>query len=525
MTVSKAIALYELIFFFILISSVSATVTVTMNFTNVLRVIPNNFTGANADVFLGRGANDGSSVPMNETRAAFKNIFNGSSVCFRVDARPDLVGADGLYDDSAHDITRDAIQWAYNETIAGRATCVDLLFHGTPSWLANISAGVCTSANNNTCSPTNFQYYADLVVNGTKNLTNNGAYFGVIRSVEVGNEVDNPSFWHNSQARDAIARYADYYTLYNLTYTSLKAWNSSAPVTMSSSSPNSTNYRSSVFGNISDSAYMPPHPYDFGNGQPYFYGDYYIKFYLIPWSTICQTYGRPYCTHMLFTEAGTNDEGIKNATLSNFNNTYSAYARFQGEMYKQSSIVGFDWYVFMQYDCTNSTPFWAMYGRIAKCGSPTYYAPANLTKDLARLFPVGVTIVNTSSNDTNIYPLAGYLSTSNFSVMVSNNGSVTQDILVNITGGYIISAFVEKNSTALTFDNNGFTIPSVALNQTVMVTGTYSLTTGCGNTYYGTVAIITSPGVAFFGANSTCGFSNVTTPTSVKYINGVGGVN
>jgi len=103
---------------------------------------------------------------------------------------------------------------------------------GTPEWLVNKTSGYCTlSGNNNTCPPSNYSLWGDMIYNFLDEIGCDAD----ICSVEAWNEPEGVSSWLNDLVSTDPIKAIEYNKLANATYQAVTRFNSSmiihAPIT------------------------------------------------------------------------------------------------------------------------------------------------------------------------------------------------------------------------------------------------------------------------------------------------------
>ena len=125
---------------------------------------------------------------------------------------------------------KNLVQYAAEETSAGRPTKVLIIAGYMPTWLAESNTTRC-SVNSSTCFYNNESRWKQLIDDYLTYVTTNHSYDSVVE-VEAWNEPTITAFWLNNLNEDTqyINRSQLYEQLYNATYSAVKAYNSSIRV-------------------------------------------------------------------------------------------------------------------------------------------------------------------------------------------------------------------------------------------------------------------------------------------------------
>lgn len=125
--------------------------------------------------------------------------------------------SEGVFNSNASQQHTRLVAWA-------KANNQKILFnmYGTPNWLANKTNNYCTTANNITCTPTDYGKMANVTVDFLNNISCDANTC----IIEVGNEPDSSLFWLNNLSEsngNSSIRSIEYNKLYNATYLAVKS--------------------------------------------------------------------------------------------------------------------------------------------------------------------------------------------------------------------------------------------------------------------------------------------------------------
>lgn len=326
---------------------------------------------------------------------------------------------------------RDVVEWAGNETAAGRPTKVLVILSYMPSWLAASNAAWC-SAGSMTCPPSNYTRWEELITDWMNYTTQDHAYDDAV-AVEVWNEPSLTTFWMNNlhQTNNITDRIGAYNTLYNHTADAVRTWNASIDIAGPAGAiytywnPYSQNWvqdfcqNNTVYDAVSFHVYPEITDGDISSNLDTFRGyvDAYCRSGVDIWVT---------------------EWNYVNSNMQ-VNQSDTVYAKQFYQMYDYMLSSGADRYRSMVYDWMDVFP----YNYTARDGWPyrwdsvyeqaQLYTPYNITANLSTYHSTGSQSVNTSTDTPSILSIASNNGSAHY-VSVFNSETDTRNLTIAVTG-------------------------------------------------------------------------------------------
>lgn len=380
----------------------------------------------------------------------------------------------------------ETIKWAYENNIS-----VILILQSMPWWLANTTIAEAKCSNNNdTCPPTNYTKWGEVVVAYINNVTSNGTYASAVQ-IEVWNEPDLDDFWLagiGEDATNASIRSKYYNLLYSATYTAVKA----AYPTMKVGGPAFTadDFRGTTmmqgflsnFTNQFD--FISVHRY-LESGESSFSSILQTK--LNNLIKNCTAYGAA-CDNIYLDEYN-----VKNSTIQNTSTYSGQFGSLDADalsalLNTYPSRVSASLYHWSEYTNYSNTAYYPGYPyRWSMVSEPqmdnVIYSTYNITKLFATNHKAGNTVLNSSSNDTQLKVVASKDSAGKYYITLTNTNSTKVNVTLSFSNtiaapsGYYTYLRNVENNEYYNLTDNRVTIHDISGYGVMTLRGDYAILT------------------------------------------------
>lgn len=305
---------------------------------------------------------------------------------------------------NAYNINRDInlVHWAYDNNIK-----IQYIASYMPGWNSNQTSD-CALNYNSTCPPLNYTLWGESVTQFLDIVTLNGTYNNV--EVEVWNEPDSSTFWLNNLTQNDSKRIPLYLNLYQTTYNAIKARYPNMKV----GGPSYSSGTEKALGGLWMGAFMGNVSMDFFSYHTYrqsIWGDNISAPYQNYWddllvkqvSTIknnCASYNIP-CSNIQLGEWSDYNSNEK-ANVTNIYNMQLGLAYLAAIKYYPSMTLSlYQWADARNYSKSGTDQLWSMVSEPKLDGK--LYVSYNITKQLSSNHKAGDLVLNSSSNNNNLF--------------------------------------------------------------------------------------------------------------------------
>jgi hypothetical protein len=268
-----------------------------------------------------------------------------------------------------------------------------------PPWLADTSILGCNENNPSKCPPYDYDLWGEIVVDYLDRLTRDGIYSDDL-IVEVWNEPD-VSFFLSDLSDDDIKKSVNYVLLYNSTFYYIKSKYFDLEIGGPSSSWISKFNLNNYFLNSSivNFDFFSYHRYT-SDLYSALYDDTNIA------KSLCYNNGKS-CDYLIIGEWNTYDSSQKNSSLNSsryITNTAIGYVAVLNNWPSNVSMLLYQWSEAYKYSNTANYPEYPQkWNMVSEPGLDNEYTPAyNVTKNFAHFHAGGDTVVNSSSDNSNV---------------------------------------------------------------------------------------------------------------------------
>lgn len=382
----------------------------------------------------------------------------------------------------------------------------------TPSWLMDNSTGLCT--NPVFCPPSNYTIWNNIIVHYINNITNGGQYISAIAGFEIWNEPDTAFFMGKATSQYNNSIY--YNILFNNTYNILK---SAYPATPVYGPATDETMNAITFGWISNFSYfgslnLSYHRYYKTTNEGTDFGALLLNNVDGLFSN-CTVYGVT-CNSIYLSEWG-----IFNSTKQN-NTAYwnvqsrdlsSGYTSILNKYPDRVSMLYYQWSERVNYTSASFPGRPLLHSMLSEPQMDgTVYPSYNITKLFASNHKAGNTVLNSSSNDTQLKVVASKDPAGKYFITLTNTNASAVNVTLNVplTNSYLRN--VETNAT----------YPVVNGVATIQNLAAYGVLTLDSNAVTATVDFLSLIGVVrgdFYGVNSREYPSSLTILNNSVYTN------
>lgn len=396
------------------------------------------------------------------------------------------------------DSDKNMLEYAYNETLAGRTTKVDLTLFHMPDEIAKKHTGYCDSDSRG-CSYSDEKSFSDTVQSYFYYVTNAGQYCSIINYFEVWNEPDLTEYWLDDLSTGNSYRWEEYNRMYSV------AWNAAktsicgsnlrvgGPGLASIVSSDGSAFANSFLGNFTPSDMIDVlswHRYQTGNISDVSSSAVSLEGTINTTRTLLSTYSVN--TSNVCVSIGELNENNQNMVQNYSRETYSSISSMMAEVATDPmclNLAFYQWADDSPWGSTTAEGYSSGIRRIAVQepinGGEQLYSLYNATKDFYNNASGGSVIYNSTDNESalRVVPLENNL-TKRFGIVNAKNE--TSSITVNIAN-ISASNIIASNGTIYNLTGTSIrtaTISGIGAYETLWYTiNTTSITAGNGTCF------------------------------------------